>query len=62
MLFRSPGNQPANPNNNTPEQQRRRQFTIAGEDHTPVKARVLLMVALTKTNDRTELQRIFSEY
>jgi L-asparaginase len=45
-----------------PEQQRRRQFTIAGEDHTPIKARVLLMVALTKTNDRNELQRIFSEY
>ena len=44
------------------EQQRRRQFTIAGEDHTPVKARVLLMVALTKTTDRNELQRIFSEY
>jgi L-asparaginase len=50
------GNQP------TPEQVRRRQFTIAGEDHTPVKARVLLMVALTKTTDRNELQRIFSEY
>ncbi len=46
----------------TPEQQRRRQFTIAGEDHTPVKARVLLMVALTKTQNRDELQRIFSEY
>lgn len=46
----------------TPEQQRRRQWTIAGEDHTPVKARVLLMVALTKTTDRRELQRIFSEY
>jgi L-asparaginase len=46
----------------TPDQQRRRQFTIAGEDHTPVKARVLLMVALTKTTDRNELQRIFSEY
>ena len=46
----------------TAEQQRRRQFTIAGEDHTPIKARVLLMVALTKTNDRAELQRIFSEY
>ncbi|HWI20007.1 MAG TPA: asparaginase [Vicinamibacterales bacterium] len=46
----------------TPEQQRRRQFTIAGEDHTPIKARVLLMVALTKTTDRGELQRIFSEY
>ena len=46
----------------SPEQQRRRQFTIAGEDHTPIKARVLLMVALTKTSDRNELQRIFSEY
>jgi L-asparaginase len=45
-----------------PDQQRRRQFTIAGEDHTPIKARVLLMVALTKTKDRAELQRIFSEY
>ena len=44
------------------EQQRRRRFTIAGEDHTPIKARVLLMVALTKTTDRNELQRIFSEY
>jgi L-asparaginase len=40
----------------------RRQWTIAGEDHVPVKARVLLMVALTKTTDRNELQRIFSEY
>lgn len=46
----------------TPEQQRRRQFTIAGEDHPPIKARVLLMVALTKTQNRDELQRIFSEY
>jgi L-asparaginase len=46
----------------TPEQQRRRQLTIAGEDHFPVKARILLMIALTKTTDRSELQRIFSEY
>jgi L-asparaginase len=46
----------------SPEQLRRRQFTIAGEDHTPIKARVLLMLALTKTTDRSELQRIFSEY
>lgn len=51
-----------NPQANNPDQQRRRQWTIAGEDHTPIKARVLLMVALTKTNDRNELQRIFSEY
>lgn len=43
-------------------QLRRRQFTIAAEDHAPVKARILLMLALTKTKDRTEIQRIFSEY
>lgn len=43
-------------------QQRRRQFAIAGEDHIPVKARVLLMLALTKTTDRNEIQCIFSEY
>jgi L-asparaginase len=44
------------------EQQLRRRFTIAGEDHIPVKARVLLMLALTRTTDRNEIQRIFSEY
>ncbi len=43
-------------------QRRRRQFSVAGEDHIPVKARVLLMLALTKTTDRNEIQRIFSEY
>jgi L-asparaginase len=41
---------------------RRRLFTIGGEDHIPVKARVLLMLALTVTNSRDEIQRIFSEY
>ena len=39
-----------------------RQRPIAGEDLAPVKARVLLMVALTKTIDPVEIQRIFSEY
>jgi L-asparaginase len=48
-----------NPNAPTPEESRRR---IAGEDLAPVKARVLLMVALTRTSDPAELQRIFSEY
>jgi L-asparaginase len=43
----------------TPEERRRR---IAGEDLAPVKARVLLMVALTRTTSPAELQRIFSEY
>lgn len=46
----------------TEAMQRRRQFAIAGEDHIPVKARVLLMLALSKTTDRNEIQRIFSEY
>jgi L-asparaginase len=43
-------------------QQRRRAFTIAAEDHAPVKARVLLMLALLKAQSRTEIQRMFSEY
>jgi L-asparaginase len=43
----------------TEEERRRR---IAGEDLSPVKARVLLMVALTRTSDPGEIQRIFSEY
>jgi L-asparaginase len=50
---------PPSPN---PELQRRREFTIAAEDHAPLKARVLLMLALTRTTDRNEIQRIFSEY
>jgi L-asparaginase len=46
----------------TPVQQRRRDFSIAAEDHAPLKARVLLMLALTATTDRAQIQRIFSEY
>jgi L-asparaginase len=42
-----------------PEEQRRR---IAGEDLAPVKARVLLMLALAKTKDLAEVQRMFAEY
>jgi L-asparaginase len=41
---------------------RRMAFTVAGEDHQPVKARILLMLALTRTRDRDEIQRMFSEY
>ncbi len=43
----------------TPDEQRR---FIGGEDLQPVKARVLLMLALTKTKDPAEIQRMFSEY
>jgi len=35
---------------------------IQGEDLAPVKARILLMLALTKTHEGTEIQRMFSEY
>ena len=35
---------------------------IAADTLNPQKARILLMLALTKTRDRAELQRIFSEY
>lgn len=37
-------------------------FRIQGEDLAPVKARILLMLALTKTKDGAEIQRMFSEY
>jgi len=36
--------------------------SISGQDLAPIKARILLMVALTKTQDLAELRRIFSEY
>ena len=43
----------------TPDETRRR---IAGEDLAPVKARVLLMLALARTSDPAEIQRMFTEY
>jgi L-asparaginase len=43
----------------TPEERGRQ---IAGEDLAPVKARLLLMLALTKTKDPAAIQRMFSEY
>ncbi|HEY7059493.1 MAG TPA: asparaginase [Vicinamibacterales bacterium] len=36
--------------------------TIAGEDLSPIKARILLMLALTRTQAGSEIQRIFTEY
>jgi hypothetical protein len=35
---------------------------IGAEDLTPVKARLLLMLALTKTKNATDIQRMFEEY
>ena len=40
----------------------RRRFVLGSEDLAPVKARILLMVALAKTADPAEIRRIFSEY
>ena len=37
-------------------------FQIQGEDLEPVKARILLMLALTKTKEGSEIQRMFTEY
>ena len=36
--------------------------SIGGEDLAPIKARILLMLALTRTKEPAELRRIFSEY
>lgn len=39
-----------------------RRRAIAGEDLAPIKARILLMLALTRTSDPAEIQRMFLEY
>ena len=39
-----------------------RERAIAGEDLAPVKARILLMLALAKTQNAAEVQRMFIEY
>ena len=53
---------PNGPSTLTPAQQRRRAFSVSSEDHIPVKARILLMLALATTSNRDEIQRMFSEY
>lgn len=53
--------QPSNPNL-TDAQKRRLAVSVAAEDHAPLKARILLMLALAHTSDRAEIQRIFREY
>lgn len=46
----------------TEDQQERFAGRVAAEDLAPLKARVLLMLALTKTNDPVDIQRMFTEY
>jgi L-asparaginase len=37
-------------------------FVVSAEDLPPLKARILLMLGLTKTRDPREIQRMFNEY
>jgi L-asparaginase len=37
-------------------------YLVSGEDLSPLKARILLMLGLTKTRDPREIQRMFLEY
>jgi L-asparaginase len=48
--------------NQTPGQNFPGRNSIAGEDLAPIKARILLMLALTRTSDIIEIQRMFLEY
>ena len=52
----------AGPADATEAQKLRRSMTIQAEDHIPVKARILLMLALTRTSSRDEIQRMFTDY
>jgi L-asparaginase len=47
---------------NGPGGQGGRLQSVAGEDLAPIKARILLMLALTRTSDPLEIQRMFLEY
>jgi L-asparaginase len=46
----------------SPQVERRRAFSLAADDLTPVKARILLMLGLSRTSNRDDLQRMFLEY
>jgi len=45
-----------------PRRRLRESGIVAGEDFTPQKARILLMLALSATNDVGEVQRAFQTY
>jgi len=45
-----------------PRRRLRESGIVAGEDFTPQKARILLMLALLATNDVVEVQRAFQTY
>jgi L-asparaginase len=53
---------PGSTNGAPPSQRGPGDFRIAAEDLGPLKARILLMLALTKTKDGGDIQRMFTEY
>ena len=53
---------PATPPSEEPAPDTPRRLRVSGEDLAPVKARVLLMLALTVTDDVDEIQQMFGEY
>ena len=59
---RPQGNTQAGANGPGPGAAAGRPQSVAGEDLAPIKARILLMLALTKTSDPQEIQRMFLEY
>ncbi len=61
----SPGPSGAEPGTNADSpspQQAAGRFRISAEDLAPLKARILLMLALTVTRDEADIQRMFIEY
>jgi L-asparaginase len=52
----------ANPSGDQGQPPAGSELLIAGEDLAPLKARILLMLALTKTRDGADIQRMFTEY
>jgi len=52
----------SNGGNNDGQGRRGGDYRIAAEDLAPVKARIPLMLALTKTRDGADIQRMFTEY
>ena len=59
---RGPGAQLGGQGRPGASRQDRRRPTVASDDLTPVKSRILLMLALTKTHVPDEVQRFFLEY
>ena len=53
---------PTRPSGNRTSPNNLQRLNIAGEDLSAVKARILLMLALTVTEDAAELQQVFADY